>query len=128
MPRLDAITCVFAVAANTFAAVINPSSWWSAFNTAACCVSVGVFLYFRRQRRQIARHLHVALGELAPRPRNVRVLRADGDVVNCELVFLGTEGEGDAMHYHWLIAGMVLGPDDQVCADLPPHTGLSFAG
>ena len=58
------------------------------------------------------------------KPVGVRLHRADGSVLDCELVDEGVDDEG--MH-NWAIANAVYRPGDSVTVEeLPGHTSIGF--
>jgi hypothetical protein len=58
------------------------------------------------------------------KPVGVRLHRADGTVLNCELADEGVDDEG--MH-NWRIANAVYRPGDSITVEeLPPMTGVGF--
>lgn len=59
------------------------------------------------------------------KPTNVQLHRADGTVVDCELVHQGLDENG---FDQWLIAGVTYRPGDRLTMDvLPARTGITFA-
>jgi hypothetical protein len=58
------------------------------------------------------------------KPTGVRLHRADGSVINCELVHLGYDEEGMD---NWEIAGVDYRPGDHLTIEvMPAKTGISF--
>jgi hypothetical protein len=57
------------------------------------------------------------------KPTGVRLHRADGTVLNCELVHKGVDGEGMDQ---WLIANAQYRDGDQITVVLPGMTGIGF--
>jgi hypothetical protein len=58
------------------------------------------------------------------KPTGVRLHRADGTVLNCELADKGVDDKG--MH-NWEIANAVYRPGDNITIEmLPPRTGIGF--
>lgn len=90
--------------------------------------AVSLALFWRSSRRRIRYYRHATklmLDSLdAPMPQGVRVVRADGTVQPCELVYRGCNEQG--IHL-WEVAGMRLGPGDHLFADvMPGMTGIEF--
>jgi hypothetical protein len=85
---------------------------------------VWVFWHYWHKRREDARRRHLAMTMLAPRPEGVRVLRANGEVLDCELVYVGR----DNGNHCWAVGGAVLRDGDRLLVDtMPPHTGIEYA-
>lgn len=95
----------------------------------ACVVALAWVLWFHVHRLRQADYLRAATQLVmesldAPRPRGVKVLRADGSEQPVELVYRGRDDEGI---YQWSVAGMVLGPGDRLYADvMPGRTGIEY--
>ena len=59
------------------------------------------------------------------KPTGVRLHRADGTVINCELV---DEGVDDSGMHNWRIANVIYRSGDHITVDeLPPCTGIGFS-
>lgn len=59
------------------------------------------------------------------KPINVRIQRADGTMLDCELEHVGTDAEGD----HWWIKDHVVdlpGGDHVTAEEIPARTSLGF--
>lgn len=58
------------------------------------------------------------------KPVGVRLHRADGTVLNCELADDGVDADGMRQ---WVIANAVYQPGDQITIEeMPPRTGITF--
>jgi hypothetical protein len=129
--RFTRCVFAFAIVVDLVAAAINASQgrgWLGAFHL-GLVVGLG-WMWVRTERRirhvrTVARRAQLIVDSLdAPRPEGVKVLRADGTVMPCELVYRGREDDGQHL---WEVAGMVLQPGDQLYADvMPGHTGISI--
>lgn len=118
------------VCVDLFGAGVNVArdrpGWVVFYLAVACFVSLTWWHMEYRVKRLRAETtaLLVAAAEFAPRPQGVRIVRANGEEVPVELVYLGFD-EG---HYEWLVAGAVLNADDRLTVDVwPGHTGLIIA-
>jgi hypothetical protein len=128
MTRFTRCVFAFAIVVDLVAAAINGSQgrgWLAAFHLG---LVVGLVWMWVRTERSIRRSRAAATWILdsmeAPRPEGVKVLRADGTVLPCELVYRGREEDGQHL---WEVAGMVLQPGDELYADvMPGHTGISI--
>jgi hypothetical protein len=88
---------------------------------------VAIILFWCWARARSRRADRVVESIFAPRPLGVKVVRADGSVLPCELAYVGNDTEHEA--YVWEIAGAVLFPGDHVEVDvMPPHTGIQWRG
>jgi hypothetical protein len=123
---------VFAMVTDLVAAAFNVAEgrgWLVAFHLGLVVGLAWIWWWTERRIRRWRRATdatQLILDSLdAPRPEGVKVLRADGTVMPCELVY---RGRRDGEHL-WEVAGMVLRPGDRLVADvLPGHTGLEFEG
>lgn len=130
MSRWARVLMVAAILVDLFAAGMNIAQgrpWWGLlWNLATAALAALVWWWGeRRIRRDRARSSKLIIDSYDARPpEGVRVRRADGTEIACELVYRGRNGE--SIHI-WEVAGMVLGPNDRVLVDaMPGYTGIEW--
>lgn len=130
MTRLDRWTrwvMIVAIAINLTWASINVARggwhYWLAALELTCAGALALFWRYSRRRIRYLRASTKLINDSfdAPRPEGVRVRRADGTELPCELVYRGRNEQG----FHlWEVAGMLLGPGDHLYADVMPDKSV----